>query len=65
MPKSWRILYQTAGGDWKPVEQADQYPTNAGVPSTVSFKPVKTKAVRLEVTLPDNDSAGLFEWSVR
>ena len=65
MPKSWRILYQDAQGEWKPVEEADNYPTNPGVASTVNFKPVKTKAVRLEVTLPDNDSAGLFEWSIR
>ena len=65
VPKAWRILYQDANGEWKPVEGADNYPTNPGTPSTVNFTPVKTKAVRLEVTLPDNDSAGLFEWSVR
>ena len=65
VPKSWRILYQTAGGEWKPVEGAGNYPTNPGTPSSVNFTPIRTKAVRLEVTLPDNDSAGLFEWSVR
>jgi len=65
VPKSWRILYLTAAGEWKPVEGADGYTTNAGTANTVNFTPVKTKAVRLEVTLPDNDSAGLFEWSVR
>ena len=65
VPKSWRILYQDGAGQWQPVEEPSGYPTNAGTPSTVNFKPVKTKAVRLEVTLPDNDSAGLFEWSVR
>ena len=65
VPKSWRILYQDAAGQWKPVEGADSYPTNPGIANTVNFSPVRTKAVRLEVTLPDNDSAGLFEWSVR
>jgi hypothetical protein len=65
VPKSWRILYQTASGEWQPVEGADSYPTHVGTPSTVHFTPVKTKALRLEVTLPDNDSAGLFEWIVR
>ncbi len=65
VPKAWRILYMDASGQWLPVEQPDHYPTNAGTPSTVSFKPVRTKAVRLEVTLPDDDSAGLFEWSVK
>ena len=65
VPKSWRILYQDGAGQWQPVKAEDGYPTHAGTASTVSFAPVKTKAVRLEVTLPDNDSAGLFEWSVR
>ena len=65
VPKSWRILYQTASGEWRPVEDDASYPTYRGTASTVNFNPVKTKAVRLEVTLPDNDSAGLFEWSVK
>ena len=65
VPKSWRILYQTAGGQWLPVEDASGYPAHRGVPSTVNFKLVRTKAVRLEVTLSDHDSAGLFEWSVK
>ena len=65
VPKSWRILYQTASGEWKPVESDASYPTYRGTASTVNFNPVKTKAVRLEVTLPGNDSAGLFEWSVK
>ena len=65
VPKSWRILYQSADGQWLPVEGADSYPTYPGTASTVNFTPVRTKAVRLEVTLPDDDSAGLFEWSVK
>ena len=65
VPKSWRILYQTAAGQWQPVEEPSGYPVHPGVASTVNFKPVKTKALRLEVTLPDHDSAGLFEWSVK
>ena len=65
VPKSWRILYQTVSGEWKPVESDADCPTYRGTASTVNFNPVRTKAVRLEVTLPDNDSAGLFEWSVK
>ena len=65
VPKSWRILYQTADGQWQPVEGADGYPAAPGTACAVHFTPVKTKAVRLEVTLPDNDSAGLFEWIVK
>jgi len=65
VPKSWRLLYQTKDGQWLPVEDASAYTTHAGVANTVQFKPIQTTALRLEVTLPDNDSAGLFEWSVK
>ena len=65
VPKAWRILYQTPDGQWRPVDSPSSYPVLPGVPSTVNFKPVRTKALRLEVTLPDHDSAGLFEWSVK
>ena len=65
VPKSWRILYLDAQGQWQPVSGADRYPTDKGAACTVNFDPVSTKALRLEVVLPDDNSAGLFEWSVR
>lgn len=65
VPQSWRILYQDAQGDWIPVGGADGYPTEKGSACTVNFNPVKTKALRLEVTLPADNATGLFEWSVR
>ena len=65
VPKSWRILYQDEQGKWQPVEGADGYPTVRGAACTVNFNPVKTKALRLEVTQPDNFSSGLFEWIVK
>ena len=65
VPKSWRILYRDAQGAWLPVSGADGYPTEKGSACTVNFDPVQTKAVRLEVVLPDDNAAGVFEWSVR
>ncbi len=65
VPQSWRILYQDQQGQWQPVSGADAYPTDKGSACTVNFDPVKTKAVRLEVTLPADNAAGLFEWSLR
>jgi hypothetical protein len=65
VPKSWRILYQDEKGEWQPVEGADRYPTVRGAACTVNFNPVKTKALRLEVTQPDDFSSGLFEWIVK
>ena len=65
VPKSWRILYLDATGQWLPVSGADHYPTDKGTACTVNFDPVSTKALRLEVVLPEDNSAGLFEWSVK
>jgi hypothetical protein len=65
VPQDWRILYQDAQGQWLPVTGADGYPTEKGTACTVNFDPVKTKALRLEVTLPVDNAAGLFEWSVK
>ena len=65
VPQSWRILYQDAQGNWNPVTGADGYPTDKGADCTVNFDPVKTKALRLEIVLPSDNSAGLFEWIVK
>lgn len=65
VPKAWRILHQDPQGQWLPVTGADGYPTDKGTACTVNFDPVKTKALRLEVVLPDDNAAGLFEWSIR
>jgi hypothetical protein len=65
VPKSWRILYQDQQGNWQPVTGVDGYPTDKGDACTVNFSPVKTKAVRLEVVLPDDNATGLFEWIVK
>ena len=65
VPKAWKIYYKATDGNWTPVEVIDGYPTDKGTACTVNFKPVTTSALKLEVTLPDNLSSGLFEWSVK
>jgi hypothetical protein len=65
VPKSWRMLYQDAQGQWQPVTGADNYGLKKGSANTVNFDPVKTKAVKLEVTLPEKLSSGIYEWSVK
>jgi hypothetical protein len=65
VPKSWRILYRDDQGKWMPVSGADGYPVSKGTSCTVNFDPVKTKALRLEIVLPEDNSAGLFEWIVK
>ena len=64
VPKSWRILYRDANGDWWPVSGADSYGTAKGTANTVNFSPVKTSAVKLEAVQPDGNRAGVFEWEL-
>lgn len=64
VPDSWQILYRNADGAWCPVANPDAYPTEKGIPCTVNFDAVKTKAIKLEVKMKEKKSAGLFEWIV-
>lgn len=64
VPKSWKLYYQDKDGNWQPVEGVVKYGTEKGAANRVSFKPVKTKAMKLEINLPDDNSAGVFEWEV-
>lgn len=63
-PKTWRILYQD-GDTWKPVETAESYGVAKDRYNKITFKPVTTNALRLEVTLQPEWSAGIQEWKVR
>lgn len=65
VPKSWKIYYQDASGNWQPVTGADKYGIEKGIGNTVNFNPVKTKAVKLEIVQPGDNSSGLFEWEVK
>lgn len=70
VPKSWRILYRDSAGEWQPVVTIGAgdgtcYPTRKGAPCTANFQPVNTTALRLEVVQPDDNSTGVYEWSVR
>ena len=64
MPRYWEIFYKDQNGAWKPVEAPSNYGTEKGIGNTVTFKPVITKALRLEVKLPEKNSSGLYEWEV-
>jgi hypothetical protein len=63
LPASWRVLYKD-GGEWKPGEAAGAYETGKDRYSRVAFKPVSTSALRLEVTLQPQWSAGILEWKI-
>jgi hypothetical protein len=63
IPTSWQILYRD-GDRWRPVENRDEYAVAKDRFNRVSFTPVETQALRLEVNLQDQFSAGVLEWRV-
>lgn len=65
VPESWKIYYKNDDGKWCPVTNQNAYTKYKGVANTVSFEPVTTDAVKLEVVLPDKNSSGIYEWNVR
>jgi uncharacterized protein len=64
VPASWRLLYKD-GSEWKPVEILGSYGVAKDGYNKVSFKPVTTSGLRLDVTMQPNFSAGIQEWKVR
>jgi hypothetical protein len=63
VPHSWRLLYRD-GQAWKPVERASQFGTKTDQFNRVTFEPVETKALRIEVRLQPEWSGGILEWRV-
>jgi hypothetical protein len=61
VPTSWRLVYRD-GDAWKPVEDSSDYGTARDRHNDVSFKPVTTSGVRLELQLGDGVCAGVLEW---
>jgi DUF1680 family protein len=64
LPGSWRILYKD-GDDWKPVQASGPYGVEKDKYNTVSFTPVTTDALRLELTMQPKYSVGVEEWKVK
>jgi len=64
VPASWRILYKS-GEDWLPVKAAGEYAVAKDAWNTVKFAPVRTSALRLEVQMQKDWSAGVHEWKIK
>ena len=62
VPESWQLLYRK-GNDWTPVD-ASAYPVEKDRFCAVGFEPIRTKAIRLRVTLQPGYSGGILEWRV-
>jgi hypothetical protein len=64
VPASWRLLYKV-GDEWKPVEAEGPYGVEKDRYNRVTFKPVTTTGLRLEIIMQQNWSAGIHEWKVK
>jgi len=64
VPESWRMLYKT-GDTWLPVKPSGDFGTAKDTWNTVKFAPVRTTALRLELQMQPEWSAGVHEWKVK
>lgn len=63
IPEAWKLLYKS-GDTWKPVEAASGFGAEKDRYNEVTFTPVETSALRLEVRLQPGWSGGILEWKV-
>ncbi len=61
VPKSWKVLYRDAKGNFKPVRNNGPYLTEKDTFNEVIFEPVKTDGIKIEIMLKDKRSAGVQE----
>ena len=63
-PVSWKILYLKEDGCWEAVKNRSPYTVAVDTFATVAFEPVRTKALKLELSLRPDISGGIIEWVV-
>ena len=63
VPASWRLFYRD-GSAWKPVRTSGSFGCAKDMLNEVTFEPVLTDGLRLEVTCQEGLSAGVMEWIV-
>jgi DUF1680 family protein len=64
VPEKWQVQYKD-GDNWRKVERDGEYAVNKDCLNDVSFKPVKTAALRVQVRLQKDFSGGILEWTVK
>jgi uncharacterized protein len=63
LPKSWQLSYRE-NGEWKPVNNPSGFGCEGDKYNHTTFDAVETDALRVDVQLPENYSAGIHEWRV-
>jgi DUF1680 family protein len=61
LPKSWRVLYRDSAGEFQPVKNRGPYGTEKDKFNQVEFDPVTTSAIKIEIELQAERSAGIQE----
>jgi len=64
VPASWRLLYKS-GDQWLPVQTSGAYGVARNAWNAVTFTPITTAALRIELTMQQGFSAGLQEWRIK
>jgi len=64
VPESWRLFYRQ-GDRWVPVDNTSPFGVEKGTFNRVTFKPVETAALRIEVRSRPGFGSGIIEWDVR
>jgi hypothetical protein len=61
VPESWKVLYRDGEGSFKSVKNNSPYLNEKNTFNKVSFEPVKTSGIKIEIMLQDGWSAGVQE----
>jgi len=64
VPASWRLLYKD-GNDWKPVAARESYGVQKDRYNRITFQPVTTSGLRVELSMQPDFSAGIQKWKVK
>ena len=61
LPESWRVLAKDANGEFQPVKNPTAYGIKGDAFNRVSFDPVTTRALKIEIKLQEKWAAGVQE----
>ena len=65
VPVSWKLFYKTDSNLWKPVTNLNNYGLDKDQYNEIRFESIETTALKMEVQLPVDNSAGIYEWSIK
>ncbi|MCX6344712.1 MAG: glycoside hydrolase family 127 protein [Armatimonadetes bacterium] len=63
VPKSWKLSYKD-GAEWKEVKNPSGYPVDIDTFHHITFDPVKTSEMRIEIQCKENQCGGIQEWRI-